>query len=411
MTLIGRTIRWYRVNAGFTQEYIADGICSLTYLSKLENDQVEIKEEVVKEISERLKLPSQLLLGEVDESLKGKIDRWLNYIHIYHEPQAIKRHAQLKHLFEEDLPVKLKSQLQISRFGYYLISDQLKNADTLMDDIVSKQPIYSRADPFSYHKFVGMYYRRKGMYINAVEHLEIAEKELAEENDPELMLVLANVYSRLNEILVSNKYAQKAFQAYQKKMYYIRMIDCQIVIGINYCLVGDFYSAEVYFNRLLDIDGKHLLDKTRANIHHHIGFVQFEKGDYEKAIHSFNRTLEFDMNDSDFLNTRYLLAYIFNQQGKSKETTHMIEEGLEIAKKYQHQRYVFKFNVLKMRIDQDLSPLIDYLEQEVIPFFKSNGEATELKHYYYLMGQLVYEDRKYKKSAQYFMLAKDNFMV
>lgn len=93
---------------------------------------------------------------------------------------------------------------------------------------------------YSYHKFIGYYYLTKFYCSNAIKHFKQAEKMIKDTSDPELYLMIANAYTRMEMILRSNKYALKAFQIFQAELDYTRVISCQIILGMNYCLIEDF---------------------------------------------------------------------------------------------------------------------------------------------------------------------------
>ncbi|WP_017187640.1 helix-turn-helix domain-containing protein [Alkalibacillus haloalkaliphilus] len=411
MSLIGKAIKWYRTERGLTQEQLADGICSVTYISKLENGQIDLKEDVVIQLTNRLQINQYQLIGQPNQQFRERLSQWLNDIHIFHIPEAHKHKELIEQVDKGYMYIEDQYLYLLAEFGYCLLTDQLKEADALYEFIEKRRMIFEACDPFSFYKFVGIYYRRKGLYNNAISHLEKAEDILGDREDPELHLVMATVYSRLNEILVSNKHAQKAYSIFQEKLFYVRMIDCQVVLGVNYCLVGDFYSAQAYFNKLKEVDGEHLLGKTRANIYHHIAYIHFHKKEFCEAESYFKRVLQFDINESDFLNSRYLLSYIYFSTNQYHIAKEYVQKGLILAYEHNHQRYQIKFKVLNMRLENDDEGLLNYLKQKVIPFFEGNGESIELKHYYYLYGKLLYQFNRYKKAAEYFMLARDDFMV
>lgn len=55
---IGKRLKYSRINLGMTQEKLAKGIISVSYLSKIENGKVEPTEEIIDLLTERLGLES-----------------------------------------------------------------------------------------------------------------------------------------------------------------------------------------------------------------------------------------------------------------------------------------------------------------------------------------------------------------
>ncbi|MET3684191.1 transcriptional regulator with XRE-family HTH domain [Alkalibacillus flavidus] len=411
MSIIGQALKSYRMEQGFTQEQLADGICSVAYLSKLENGKISVDQTVVMNLCDRLELDQTPFLIKTDTVFHDELLQWLSDIHIFHILEVDKRTPSIFETKRDAMSIDNQCLYDIALLGYYLMTDQLQNAATQCDELEKRPLLYQACDPFSFFKFTGMYYRRKGLYHNAIERLEQANDSYHEQEDAELYITMATVYSRLNNILISNKYAQLAFSIFQEKLFYVRMIDCQIVLGVNYSLVGDVYSAETYFQQLLEVDGEHLLDKTRANIHHNIGYINFRKKEYHDAKQSFERALTFNVNESDFLNARYLLAYIAMQERDRFKAKEHIQTGLIVANRYEHLRYKIKFRVLDYLLDEQTDKLVDYLEDEVLSFFETNREEIELKSYYYLLGQLMFDQKKYKRAAECFKRSTDGLVV
>ena len=66
MPMVGKTIKWYRNDQGMIQEQLAEGICSPTYISQLENDLIPTNKEILQKICQRLGINENKVLCEVD---------------------------------------------------------------------------------------------------------------------------------------------------------------------------------------------------------------------------------------------------------------------------------------------------------------------------------------------------------
>ncbi|WP_411954115.1 helix-turn-helix domain-containing protein [Alkalibacillus sp. S2W] len=411
MSVLGQALKVHRTNQGLTQDQLAEEICSVAYLSKLENGKAEPHRQTIELICRRLSVDSTPFIAESDSAFHKAISQWLYEIHIFHIIEVDKQSPAIFRDIDQIEALSEQCLYDLALLGYYLLKDRLLDATDQFAYLQKRESLYLACEAFSYYKFTGLYYQRKGMYSHAIKQFEEANSLAQDQPDAELYLAMATVYSQMSNIVVSNKYAQMAFTIFQEKLFYVRMIDCQIVLGLNYSLVGDFYSAETYFSQLLEVDGEHLLDKTRANIHHHIGYIHFRKQEYEQAKKSFNTALSFDTIEMDFLNSRYWLAYIAMNEGDNQKAKEHIQNGLLLADRYEHPHYDMKFRVLDYRLDGREDELMAYLEQDVIPFFEKNGEAVELKHYHYLCGTLLFERKRYKRAAECFKYASDDFLL
>ncbi|WP_188208289.1 helix-turn-helix domain-containing protein [Alkalibacillus aidingensis] len=56
---IGKAIKFHRLKRGLTQKEVSEGIISVSYLSKIENDSIEPPHEVVQSIYERLQITTE----------------------------------------------------------------------------------------------------------------------------------------------------------------------------------------------------------------------------------------------------------------------------------------------------------------------------------------------------------------
>src|SRR5690625_809554 len=261
--------------------------------------------------------------------------------------------------------------------------------------------LYRERDLYSYYKFIGIYYKRKGLFLDALDHFKQAEKIIGDEGEPELFLVLALTYSYLNKILISNRYVNKAINGFHEKLYYNRIIECQIVLNQNHYFVGDFKNNYL-LQRLIESADEPTNDKTKANIYNHFGFVHYMQREYEKSIEYLLKIKQLNVNEADFLKSRHALASIYFNTNKINLALKEISEGLQIAKQYNLERYTIKFKILQLSIENNKERLVDYLKDYAIPFFRKSGELNALKNCYRTIGNTLYDLKRYKSAAEYF---------
>ena len=264
--------------------------------------------------------------------------------------------------------------------------------------------MYIESDIYSYYKFVGIYFKRKGKFIDSLKHLKRAEKIIGEGEDPELCLALAIVYSNINMILISNRYDRQAFKKLHDKLYYNRILECQIVLNINYSLARDFDSIDSQLERLIEMEDDNITEKTRANIIYHIGIVNIMKKNYNQAIKYLLKVRKLNINQADYLSARYALVHLYLETGETHLLKNEIEEALQIAKEFNQERFIIKFNVFKFSLADNREKLVNYLKEVAIPFFEESGEILELKRDYELMGNTLYDLKRYKSAAEYYRL-------
>ena len=93
-----------------TQEELCQGICSVSYLSKIENGKIEASEEILQLLCARLEI-AVTDLRDVEEDVKGKLDEWLNAL-VHLDKQQVER-------IYEELQGEMKHVLDFEIINYY----------------------------------------------------------------------------------------------------------------------------------------------------------------------------------------------------------------------------------------------------------------------------------------------------
>ena len=405
MSLIGQTIKWHRIRQGITQEQLAEGICSSAYLSKLENNQISFNKEIVSQLCERLELPVEKFIAPSDEHVKKTLENWIDALHHYDLKKADAYYHEIQSLDEKKIAVELSYLYELTLFGHYLLTQQYEKFDEKFKYLQSFSWILEEHYPYSYHKFIGYYYLTKFYCSNAIKHFKQAEKMIKDTSDPELYLMIANAYTRMEMILRSNKYALKAFQIFQAELDYTRVISCQIILGMNYCLIEDFETAESYFRKLRDLDDSQVGSLIKSVIYMCEGMMAMQKQEYEMARECFMKATARQTNHEVELSSYHYLAMTYFYLGENERAFEELNKGISIAKTYQNIRYQFKLKSILYYLREQHEELNQLLFKEAIPFYQKLNEEHELCSYYLLAGSVMNEMKRYKDATKYLMAA------
>lgn len=123
---IGQILKKKRIELKMTQEAVAIGICSNTYLSKIENNQIEVNQEHLYLLMERMHIPTDRISfpNEMLEYLEKAVN-----LFFYRDVEGYKQ------LFEEIKSYDFAILLQIVKLGYFLLIDDLQNASIVHNEI------------------------------------------------------------------------------------------------------------------------------------------------------------------------------------------------------------------------------------------------------------------------------------
>jgi len=123
---IGSAIRKKRLENNLTQEELAKGICSNTYLSKIEHNAIAVNKDSLFMIMERINMSTEEY--GFPEEMVQYMDQSLNYFF----KGDIERY---QYLYEDSMQYQFGILVEISRFGYYVLQEDWKSAGVVYDEL------------------------------------------------------------------------------------------------------------------------------------------------------------------------------------------------------------------------------------------------------------------------------------
>lgn len=123
---VGQILRKRRLELNMTQEAVSMGICSNTYLSKIENNQIVVNREHLYLLMERMQMP-------VDEI--SFPEEMLEYLVKSVKLFFYKDVEGYTELFEEVSKYQFAVLLQIVKLGYYTLTEDYENAELVYNEV------------------------------------------------------------------------------------------------------------------------------------------------------------------------------------------------------------------------------------------------------------------------------------
>ncbi|MBO8155733.1 MAG: helix-turn-helix domain-containing protein [Bacillaceae bacterium] len=400
---IGKVIRDLRVKQNMTQQDLAKGICSVTYLSKIENNNMTPSDEVLECICGRLGITKDELMIDPHESFLKDLETWLKSIAVERDAdQADQLYVDIKKQAENVDGHLYQMYFRLYELRYFTFKRNIKEAEHVFHVLKDKEYLFNDMHKYRYYKFLGIFHIQKDLLNLALDFLLKAEDYMKNLMDPELFYLFSITYSRLHNPAKSILYARDALKLYQENINHRRIQECHLLLGINSLLLKDYTAAENHFTKILHSDFEKTNKHLKGRIYHNLGYLKYLNHDIAGAETYLNKALEVKPYELEQLNTLVLLAKIQDMKGNHDQLSSLIDKGLKIADAHHKDRFILKFTVLKLKLKNSKEKLINYLQDEVIPFFADNGEADELKENLMFLADLYYKDRKYKDAAKYF---------
>ncbi|GAA0845068.1 tetratricopeptide repeat protein [Bifidobacterium pullorum subsp. gallinarum] len=404
----GKLIATKRIELNITQEELAQGICSIPYLSKLENDKITANPDIIYLLCEKLDLSYSELKKNNNEVILLIQEIFLA---INEDDETLVRELwdKLNQHSESIYNPELSIYFRLIEMRYRLYFKSLQKAEQIVIKLDRVCKTLNSNQLFYYYYFTGLLFLHKQNYMKGINFFKKAlpYRQLVNPQDYHIIYYLSLSYSHMKSPSLAILYGLEALTFFQENLHYNRIIDCHIIIGINYTRIKQFNEAYILYEKVLRISKKKKDDKMTGKVYHNLGYLYSMQNDHESAIEWYKKSLALKgENDPMYTHTLYYLSKEYLQIDNESLALSWIEKGLHSPAVVNNQANLLKLTTLKLYIVSNTEECITFLENEVIPYFKEKNDFPTLAEYYEFLGDL-YSDNYfyYKKSTHYYKQA------
>ncbi|MDY0010437.1 MAG: helix-turn-helix transcriptional regulator [Candidatus Izemoplasmatales bacterium] len=375
---IGQILRKRRLELDMTQEAVSVGICSNTYLSKIENNQIVVNREHLYLIMERMfmDMDSITFPEEMIEYLE-KSAKLFFYKDIY----------GYKALFDEVNKYQFSILLQIVKLGYYILIEDLENAELVYSESFRYLQSLEEYGFTMLLLYAGFYNLAINDYKNARIILDKVESLLF--ND-EILYGLYNycrflIYGNLNLQTKAFETGTIAVNIFNKHSNIIRINEVYLWRDVFAIYDGNTASTYLNTNMLRFINTK-------------------ERNFYLTVMATKSKNpliyLEHLEPDGDiyllglFFKARYYL--LNNQMDKYFEAVKIIDD-----KHYEFKSRIEYSHVLKLMKSKEEWNLKEYLIDAVLPVTLKKQNLYFLKMVTMTISEILEKKKRYKDALSY----------
>lgn len=405
---LGKLIATKRIESNITQEDLSNGICSIPYLSKIENNKIEANPEIISLLCDKLRINFDdiLLMHTKFKKLLTDI-----YIAINNKESSIVYSLwnNLNELKNNILDSDLINSYYLISFRYYLFISNLDLARNVEKKINKLKKTFTKQHYFQYYYFKGLYFSLNQNYLEGITNFLKAKNLQVEIQNKDINLTchLALTYSQNFNSPLAIQYGLEALDNFQNELNLKRIAECHTILGINLTRVGDFDKALNHYNKVLKVASTYNDHKIFSKTLHNIGYMYSIKKDSTRAIEHYQRSLEYKkVEEPMYVNTVYYLALELIRNKESRKALEWIEKGIDISKNNEEKKtYFLKLTLLKFLELSDINSCIEFAENECVPFFKEKNNNHDLVDCYVTIGDLYHKLCKYKNSSNFYKLA------
>ncbi|CAM4328027.1 transcriptional regulator [Bacillus manliponensis] len=406
---VGKQIFYQRLQQKMTQEELCQGICSVSYLSKIENGKIEASEEILQLLCTRLEIAVSDL-RDVEAEVKEKLNQWLEaFIHLEKEKiEILYNELQSEMQYVHDFEIINYYKLLYTR---YLIMH--RDMPALEIELDKLKKVYKKCSPFQqllYTYSKGMLYCLRHRWKEGINYLIRVEAMAKEQGYYETGIYynLALTYSHLEMQHLSLHFANIALEGFRNEHQLRHVMNCQILIALSYAEKGQYDEALAMYESLLR--------ESKSFSEHHViaaivlsnmGNIHHKKKEYEEAKKYYRQSLEYQPEENlNYIDTLYELSLQYICLDQLQEAKEYIDKGIVIAKKDEKFRpKLYLLLMLRYKYFEEPTSYKIFLETEAVPFFIKEGNSNDLKEAYIELAKYFEYQTNFERSSHYYKKA------
>ncbi len=405
---IGSFIKLQRTKKGMTLGELADGIVSVSYLSKIENLKTQASPEIIQLLCNKLGI-------KVDNSkelvIEEKCNQWFSMLFAVNDKEdIIATYKELQELMDTNISESLL-MFEIHKIRYYLLIGETSQAHNKIKELNEISENFDDIHKFYWYKYKGNYYSviednsvALEMYNHAKglsKFLNIEEREVAD-----VYYLLAVTHSKLRNTLESIDYANEALDVYMKQYDFVRCAQCHNILGISYRRIRMYEKAIKNYNLALHLgklnNNKSIIQLTNQNL----GHLYSVKGDSEEAIKHYLEVL----NDDQVLPSNRLTTlassvseyYQTERYDEAKETIHVAFQLMKELKEETPRLSYYTIHIYHHLLNEEFDKFENVMVKELLPYLRKTKDYANIIIFSSLLADFFEKRQRYKDAAKYY---------
>lgn len=405
---IGQTIKFFRQLNNMNQDTLAVGICTTSYLSRIENDLVEPNETVYRMLFEKLQLDFTAYVEEdrhQEELLKQIYEKLLSNEKINEEELE-----QLRLFYEQRTSPSLQVQVDLVYCRYLLSQDKIDEATSILaslDDILS--PSGSRewqlfvAVKTYYELMLGNYDGILNREFQSNSKCYLSTSSTFEQANYVYHLAFAS--HRAYQFSLAKQYIEEAIHLFKHQYKPLFQLKLYSMYGVILNGLGQVEAALKEYHAAIDLL-EHVptiaTNDQWSSIYNNVAFAYESDKQYEQAINYYEKALASKKDIHMLINyTRTLLF------GGKKEL--FLEKIDELSKSHftQGTHQQMQFLLMSAFEKTDGTEGLDEfykIEKKVFKYFIEEQHIELILSYGPLVAKFYEESKQYKRAVELYRL-------
>ena len=294
---IGSFIKLQRTKQEMTLNELSEGIVSVSYLSKIENQKTQASPDIIQLLCNRLGIEND---NSQEEQIKEKCNRWYSMLfEVNNKEEIITTYKEIQEMLDKNLSNSLL-MFEIHKIRYYLIMENFDEALKKINELSEIASTFDSLQQFYWFKFKGNYYSTASDFQQALQMYKLAEEkinriDITEDEIADLQYTISVTHSKLRNTLESIDYANRSLEIFMKQYNFQRCAQCHIILGISYRRIKMHERAIKNYNLAKHLGelnkDKQIIQLTNLNL----GYLYSVIGETKEAISFYEKVA----NDED----------------------------------------------------------------------------------------------------------------
>lgn len=412
---IGQKIKLQRLKRHMTQQQLAKGICSTSYLSKIEKNHVVPKQEIKNALFKRLDIQDSLF--EIDEQ---------TFMHniqtAYHAVLSIqtKEHARIAYNTFYSTPISLKNPQNFYTTNLYLCyfsiiaEEPLENVQHLVNGLLAIKDNFTPYQNFLYHAIYAKFLFKQNKFEEAksavFKAFKVMNIDTIEEIEYATLLALeGRIHFRQYEHGNAFSRTRKALDIFLNNHAHEQILKTYNFLGLINLQFGNYEYALKFLNTGYDYAVQLAKKHHYGQLLQNIGYTYARMQESKRAIHYYRQSLKNKKDPMKQLITIHSLVKEYSKVNQTEQITKWCNYGLALINKHgledEARSYHFHFHIYPML--HDLDDFKPYCLENAIQHFSAIKDDRNVQKYALVLAEKYEALENYKKAVSYYHLANE----
>ncbi|MEQ6389858.1 helix-turn-helix transcriptional regulator [Bacillaceae bacterium S4-13-58] len=284
---LGQKLKHLRSLKKIKQLELAKGICSVSYLSKVENDLIVPSVEIKDLLLKRLNLDTNSL--EFNSNFHNKLNEWQSLIVKNSINEAELLYKNLLLMIGPFINIELQLKFKLCTISYFVTKRDFIYAAKAINEIEDGERAFSLETKYFFNRYVGEYYYYQFDFNKSLEYflesVKLLPTGMAEKSDQaKLFYSLAMAASKSEKFHISITYGNKALELYKSLYNFKKCVDCHVLLGITSLKISNYEDSLLHYKSAKELAISGNYDQMLYIINHNLGNLYSYLGESEKAL-------------------------------------------------------------------------------------------------------------------------------